>query len=50
MIGMCSYFLANIVPPIIELVFTVPGHSFLPPVFGRIEKILKKEATIVNPK
>lgn len=54
MIGMCSYFLANVAPAnikIIELIFPTPGHSFLPPdrIFGRIEKVLKKEVTIANP-
>lgn len=54
MIGMCSYFLFNIAPlniQSVELVFPVPGHSFLPPdrVFGRIEKQLKKEVTITDP-
>nr|XP_022907523.1 uncharacterized protein LOC111419015 [Onthophagus taurus] len=55
MIGMCSYFLANVAPPnvkTIELIFPVPGHSYLPSdrIFGRIEKILKKESTIIDPK
>lgn len=54
MIAMCCHFLKNIAPANIkeiELVFPVPGHSFLPSdrVFGRIEKILKKEVTIVSP-
>nr|CAI5856372.1 unnamed protein product [Callosobruchus analis] len=51
MIEMCSHFLNNLVPPNIkkiELIFPIPGHSFLL-VFGRIEKVLKKEATIINP-
>lgn len=55
MIAMCCHFLKSIAPrnvQQIELIFPVPGHSFLPPdrVFGRIEKILKKEATTVDPR
>lgn len=37
----------------IELIFPVPGHSFLPPpvrVFGRTEKVLRKEPTITDPR
>nr|CAH7760116.1 unnamed protein product [Callosobruchus chinensis] len=54
MIGMCSHFLNDVAPlniKKIELILPIPGHSFLPPdrVFGRIEKMLKKEATITNP-
>lgn len=35
----------------IQLIFPVPGHSFIPPdrVFGRIEKELKKISTISSP-
>lgn len=55
MVNMLSYMLLNIVPPNIkriELIFPVPGHSFLPPdrVFGRIEKALRKIPTITDPK
>uniref|UniRef100_A0A1B6LBY1 DUF7869 domain-containing protein n=1 Tax=Graphocephala atropunctata TaxID=36148 RepID=A0A1B6LBY1_9HEMI len=55
MVNMLSYFLMNNAPnniKKIELIFPVPGHSFLPPdrVFGRIEKELKNLPNITNPK
>lgn len=51
--GMCSTWLFNAPVHVnsIELVFPVPGHSFLPAdrVFGNIEKTLKKKEVITNP-
>lgn len=47
------FFVSNCPPNIIkiEIVFPIPGHSFLPPdrIFGRIEKILKNQPTITDP-
>lgn len=55
MLGMLAMWLQNDAPTNIKkLVFTfpVPGHSFMPPdrVFGRIEKIVRKQEVIVEPK
>lgn len=54
MIGMCATWLLKNAPrhiKMLEIVFPVPGHSFLPPdrVFGNIEKDLKKMEEIVSP-
>lgn len=54
MIGMVQYWLKCCSPPqiqLVELVYPVVGHSFLPPdrVFGQIERKIKKCATIINP-
>ncbi|XP_057671231.1 uncharacterized protein LOC130902959 [Diorhabda carinulata] len=54
LIGMLMYWLQMKAPKhvkIIEVVFPVVGHSFLPPdrVFGRIERSIKKRESIVNP-
>lgn len=53
-IGMCCVWLCNAPGHIknIELVFLVPGHSFLPAdrVFGNIERELKRKEVIVQPK
>ncbi len=54
MICMCIYFLLKIAHKRvrnIELIFPIPGHSFLPSdrVFGRIEKALKKIPVIADP-
>lgn len=52
-IGMCCVWLQNAPSNInnIELVFPVPGHSFLPAdrVFGNIERELKRKEVIVEP-
>ncbi|CAH4035754.1 unnamed protein product [Pieris brassicae] len=52
-IGMCCVWLCNAPGHIndIELVFPVPGHSFLPAdrVFGNIERELKRKEVIVQP-
>lgn len=51
--GMCSTWLANAPSNVrrIELVFPVPGHSFLPAdrVFGNIEREIKKKEVILSP-
>ncbi|CAG4975957.1 unnamed protein product [Colias eurytheme] len=54
MVGMCSNWLNRCAPQHItsvELVFPVPGHSFLPPdrVFGLIEKEIKNMEIILTP-
>lgn len=53
MVGMCAFWLMNAPPQIqqIEIVFPIPGHSFLPPdrVFGNIEKEIKKMEEIIDP-
>lgn len=51
---MCAYWLTVCAPTtvkIIELIFPVPGHSFMPAdrVFGHIEKEIKKKEVIVQP-
>lgn len=54
MVGMCSTWLNRFAPQHIksvELIFPVPGHSFLPPdrVFGLIEQEIKKMEVILSP-
>ena len=55
MVFMCSHYLLNSAPENvekIEVIFPVPGHSFLPPdrIFGLIEKsLLKKIPFICDP-
>ena len=54
MIVMISYWLAHDAPQnirIVELIFSIEGHSYIPPdrVFGRIERILRMKDTIVLP-
>lgn len=52
--AMCSYWLVKRAPRAIrqiELVFPVPGHSYIPPdrVFGQIEKKVKRHESIIDP-
>lgn len=52
MIAMCLKWLSTYAPPqarFLEIIFSVPGHSFIPPdrVIARIEKVIKKKDTIV---
>ncbi|KAI4469552.1 dna-directed rna polymerases i ii and iii subunit rpabc2 [Holotrichia oblita] len=52
-IGMVQYWLKRCSPPqiqLVELVYPVVGHSFLPPdrVFGQIERKIKKYANIIK--
>lgn len=53
MVGMCAIWLSQAPPHIkkIELIFPIPGHSFIPPdrVFGLIEKEIKHMENIVQP-
>lgn len=54
MMIMCSYWLTMEAPnhvEEIEIVFPVPGHSFIPPdrVFAQLEKKVKRRETIVKP-
>lgn len=53
MIGMCAKWLTQAPLHIktVELVFPIPGHSFIPPdrVFGLVEKEIKRMETILKP-
>ncbi|RVE41898.1 hypothetical protein evm_013448 [Chilo suppressalis] len=54
MIAMCAYWLTTAAPKEItrvELVFPVPGHSFMPAdrIFGLIKKEIKNKEQIINP-
>ena len=54
MLFMAAHWLTNTAPAnveVVELVFPVVGHSFLPAdrVFGRIEKRIKRTETSVTP-
>lgn len=54
MIAMVAYWLTNCAPrhvKIVELIFPVPGHSFMPAdrIFGHIEKEVKNKEVIINP-
>lgn len=54
MIAMCAYWLTTSAPKEItrvELIFPVPGHSFMPAdrIFGLIEKEIKNKEQIINP-
>lgn len=54
MIGMCATWLCRHAPTHIkkiELVFPIPGHSFIPPdrVFGLIEKEIRYMENIITP-
>lgn len=54
LISMCAYWLTMCAPQTVktvELIFPVPGHSFMPPdrVFGHIEKVIKNKEVIVQP-
>ena len=53
MVGMCATWLSRAPPHIkkIELIFPIPGHSFIPPdrEFGHIEKEIKHMENIVQP-
>lgn len=53
MVGMLGHWLSKNAPTNIQninLIFPVVGHSFLPPdrVFGRIEKVVRKQDTIIH--
>lgn len=53
-VGMVCTWLVQNAPPTINkliLLFPIVGHSYIPPdrIFGRIEKEIRKKATIVNP-
>lgn len=53
MVGMCAKWLTQAPRHIktVELVFPIPGHSFIPPdrVFGLVEKEIKRMETISKP-
>lgn len=53
MMGMCAKWLTQAPLHIktVELVFPIPGHSFIPPdrVFGLVEKEIKRMETILKP-
>lgn len=54
MIAMVSYWLTSCAPSnvkMVELIFPVPGHSFMPAdrIFGYIEKDVKNKEVILNP-
>lgn len=54
MIAMVGYWLTNCAPAnvkSVELIFPVPGHSFMPAdrVFGHIEKVIKNKEVIIDP-
>ncbi|KAJ8728939.1 hypothetical protein PYW07_006635 [Mythimna separata] len=53
MVGMCSKWLTQAPHHIktVELVFPIPGHSFIPPdqIFGLVEKEIKRMETILKP-
>lgn len=53
MISMCIKWFASAPRNIkkLQLIFPITGHSFIPPdrVFGKIEKVLKKQDTIISP-
>ncbi|CAG9792698.1 unnamed protein product [Diatraea saccharalis] len=54
MIAMCAFWLTTSAPKeikIVELIFPVPGHSFMPAdrIFGLIEKEIKNKEQIIHP-
>lgn len=54
LLGMLAKWLQTQAPPnvkCVEIIFPVVGHSYLPPdrVFGQIERVLRKKATIITP-